>query len=125
MEITPVRSADGLVYHLSYAIKIKPYPNPFSYGGMCGGGAVKTQEELDQAIAKFNDQADALRSNGMEKVEIVTHEETVKVEQKRRTPEILGKRTVETLRQTKRKQEPETPCSTVQQDTETKQLVLI
>jgi len=83
MEITPVRSADGLAYHLSYAIKIEPYPNPYSYGGMYGGGAAETKEGLDIEIAKFNAQADSLRQNGMEKVEVITHEETVRAEQRK------------------------------------------
>lgn len=83
LEITPVRTARASYYHLSYSIKIEPYPNPFSYGGMFGNGSAATKEELDRAIASFSKQAETLRSNGMKEIEVVTGEETVRVEQPR------------------------------------------
>lgn len=83
MEITPVRKSDGTVhYNVSETIEIRPYPNPFSYGGSYGGGGADTKEQLDQAIARFQAQADGLKQYGMEKIEVITHEEQVKVEQR-------------------------------------------
>jgi hypothetical protein len=77
MDIRPIRKPDGtLHYSIGYNIEIRPYPNPFSYGGMWGGGAADSQEELDKAIASFNAQGDELRESGMTKIEVVTHEES-------------------------------------------------
>jgi len=81
LEITPVQTANGLIYSLNTSIKIEPYPNPFMYGGMWGSGCAETKEELEQAINNFEETANELRQNGMEKVEIVSHDEIVRTEQ--------------------------------------------
>jgi len=81
LEITPVKTADGLIYNLNTSIKIESYPNPFMYGGMWGGSYAKTKEELQQAINDFEETASELRQNGMEKVTVVTHNEIVRTEQ--------------------------------------------
>jgi hypothetical protein len=81
LEVTPVRTTEGVVYRLEESIKINPYPNPFMYGGKFGGGCARNEEELDQAKVRFQKETDELRKNGMEKVEVITHDETVHVEQ--------------------------------------------
>lgn len=86
LEITPVKTADGLYYHLTTSIKIEPYPNPFMYGGMWGSSPAKTKEELQQVINGFEENANVLRQNGMEKVEIITHDEVVRAEQQKLEP---------------------------------------
>lgn len=81
LEITPVQTSNGLIYSLNTAIKIEPYPNPFMYGGIWGGGSAKTKEELKQAINNFEKTTNELRQNGMERVDIITHDEIVRTEQ--------------------------------------------
>jgi hypothetical protein len=81
LEITPVQTANGLIYSLNTSIKIEPYPNPFMYGGMWGGDYAKTKEELQQKINQFEKQANELRQNGLERVDIITHDEIVRTEQ--------------------------------------------
>jgi len=81
LDITPVRTTEGVVYRLEESIEIKPYPNPFMYGGKWGGGCARNEEELEQAKVRFQKETDQLRQNGMEKVEVITHDETVHVEQ--------------------------------------------
>jgi len=81
LEITPVKTANGLIYDLNTSINIVPYPNPFMFGGMWGSSYAKTKEELQEGINSFEKTANELRQNGMEKVEIVTHDEIVRTEQ--------------------------------------------
>jgi len=81
LEIIPIRTSERLYWQLHTAIKIEPYPNPFMYGGMWGGGSAKDEQELEYAIKAFEDQVARLKENGMEKVEIVRHDERTRTEQ--------------------------------------------
>jgi len=81
LEITPIETSEGLYYDLHTSIEIKPYPNPFMFGGMWGGGAAKSEQELEQAIKGFEQTVSKLKENGMEKVEIVRHDKRVRTQQ--------------------------------------------
>ena len=80
--ITPIKTADRHYYQLQTSVEIRPYPNPFMYGGMYGGNSAK-DEELEQAITSFNETVAELKENGLERVEIVRHDELIRVEQAR------------------------------------------
>ncbi len=95
MDITPVKTAERFYYLINTAINIRPYPNPFMYGGCYGGGSAMDEQNLEQQIKSFTEQADRLRENGMVKIEIVRHDEKVRTEQidlvKTETPSIPEK----------------------------------
>lgn len=75
-EITPVDGPDGSYYSLSTSIEIKPYPNPFMFGGMYGGGRAKDDQELAELIKAFENMASEYQTSGLEKIEIVRRDRT-------------------------------------------------
>lgn len=44
--VQPITTPEGLVYSFQSELTIRPYPNPFTFGGAYGGGTVKTTEEI-------------------------------------------------------------------------------
>ncbi|MDD5510452.1 MAG: hypothetical protein PHI12_06565 [Dehalococcoidales bacterium] len=77
LEIQPLISETTRYYQLSTHIAIRPYPNPLMYGGMYGGDTVKDENEVDAAIARFNNIVENLKANGMTKIQIVRQPEKV------------------------------------------------
>jgi hypothetical protein len=77
LEIKPERRGDEVLFRYNSTIQIKPYPNPFSYGGEWSNGAVETEAEVDQVIADFHKRAARWEKYGI-KVEVVRHPETRK-----------------------------------------------
>ena len=55
------------------------------FGGMYGGNCAKNEEELQQAIKSFEEQVARLKENGLERVDIVRHDEVVRVSQPKLT----------------------------------------
>jgi len=74
LEIIPRISQDGTAYACQTNITIRPYPNPSTYGGLYGGDYAKTEEELQEIIARFNKIADGHREQGMTNIEIKRRE---------------------------------------------------
>lgn len=70
LEIIPERRGDEVLFRYQSAIEIKPYPNPFSYGGEWSSGAVETEAEVEQVIADFRKRVTAWEKRGI-KVEVV------------------------------------------------------
>jgi len=81
LEITPIKTTEKHYYQIHTSIKIEPYPNPFMHGGMWGGGSAKDEQELEQVIKYFEETATELKENGMERVEVVRHDELIRLEQ--------------------------------------------
>ena len=55
-EITPIReNGEFAGYRIHDTLEIRPYPNPFSFGGCYGSSFVKNDEDLAMAIASFED----------------------------------------------------------------------
>jgi len=75
LEITPIVAGNGKYFSYRSSIEIKPYPNPFMFGGEYGFGSAKSEEELEQVIASFNRKVDELREYGMTEVAIKRHPE--------------------------------------------------
>ncbi len=71
--ITPIHavSDDGETDYINIdeTIEIKPYPNPYHYGGMWGHGWHKPEEEKE-AIADFHHWVDPWIERGLTRVEI-------------------------------------------------------
>lgn len=83
LEITPIKTMDRHYYQLHTSIEIRPYPNPFMYGGMWGGNSAKDEQELEQAIKHFEETVAELKENGLDRVEVVRHDELIRAEQVR------------------------------------------
>ena len=81
LEILPIKTGNMRYYQLNNSIEISPYPNPFMYGAMYGGNSAKDEQELEQAIKSFNETVAKLKENGLERVEIVRHDELIRIEQ--------------------------------------------
>lgn len=69
LTIYPIRRGDESFFRYSYAIEIKPYPNPFMFGGEWGNGGVKTEADIKQVEADFRKKITAWVKRGI-KVEI-------------------------------------------------------
>jgi len=71
--ITPIHavSDDGETdyIYVEETIEIRPYPNPYGYGGMWGQGGYKLEEEK-KVIADFNRMVDPWVERGLTRVEI-------------------------------------------------------
>lgn len=77
--ITPVRRGEKLVLVFSEEVKIRPYPNPFGYGGLWGYGGVDTEAEVEKLIKDFKRYNGRWVEMGL-KVEIVRKPETTEPE---------------------------------------------
>jgi hypothetical protein len=75
LEITPERRGDEVLFRYHSAIEIKPYPNPFMYGGEWSSGSVETEAEVEQLIADFRKRVTAWEKRGI-KIEVIRHPET-------------------------------------------------
>ena len=75
LEIIPERRGDELLFRYHSAIEIKPYPNPFGYGGEWSSGAVKTEGEVQKLIADFHRKVTAWKKRGI-KIEVLRRPET-------------------------------------------------
>lgn len=53
--VTPIRNGDEVYYRYDSECQIRPYPNPFSFGGFWGSGFAKTEEEVNQRIETNRD----------------------------------------------------------------------
>jgi len=89
LTITPVELADGsVVYHLSDAVEIRPYPNPLSFGGAWGTGTVQSEAEAKEAEKLFLETLSTwptmnmgyLKENGMTNIKVVWKEKETKVQ---------------------------------------------
>lgn len=77
LEITPERCDGKVLFRYDIAIEIKPYPNPFMFGGEWTHGAKETEAEVEQVIADFHKRAARWEKYGIE-TEVVRHPETRK-----------------------------------------------
>ncbi len=69
IKISPVRTADGRQWwDIRQELELKPYPNPYSYGGFFGMGKATTQEELDQVVKSFRDEVKEWHTKGLPEV---------------------------------------------------------
>lgn len=75
LEIMPERRGEELLFRYHSAIEIKPYPNPFMYGGEWSSGAVETEDEVEKLITDFRRKVSAWQKRGI-KVEVVRRPET-------------------------------------------------
>lgn len=83
LTIRPVELDDGsVVYHLSTAVEVRPYPNPISFGGSWGGGTVESEAEAKEAEKLFLETLSTwsimnmghLKERGMTRIEVVWEE---------------------------------------------------
>lgn len=83
LTIRPVELDDGsVVYHLSTAVEVRPYPNPISFGGSWGSGTVESEAEAKEAEELFLETLSTwsimsnghLKERGMTRIEVVWEE---------------------------------------------------
>lgn len=73
MEVTPIRKLDGTIkFSIHTALKIRPYPNPLSYGGFYGFGEAANESELNKHKESFLKNMEQYKKLGLEKIEINT-----------------------------------------------------
>jgi hypothetical protein len=77
LEVTPTVTLQGTYYKLETKIQIRPYPNPRMYGGLCGFGSAKGEDDLAKAIGVFEEEAAELRKIGMVDVQVIRHDQQV------------------------------------------------
>jgi hypothetical protein len=71
LTITPVREGDKRYYQWQEEIQIRPYPNPFGFGGMWGTGPAHSEDEVQRLITGFRHYLREWQGRGLEKVEVV------------------------------------------------------
>jgi len=79
LTINPIKEPDGLIFYFQSACDIKPYPNPYGHGGWYGGGAVKTEAELEKVISDFRRSVEMWEKLGV-KVEVIRNPEMTRTE---------------------------------------------
>ena len=88
LDITPILTLDGASYTIETTIRIRPYPNPWSYGGMFGFGSAKGEDDLAKAIKTFHEYAEGFKGKGLVKIEVVRHDQkTMATQRKLSQPE--------------------------------------
>jgi len=80
--IKPIKPGEKVKYHWDEAIQIRPYPNPFSYGGQWGSGVASTREEVERHIISFKEYIMDWQKHGLEKVEIRWQPEMTEAERR-------------------------------------------
>ena len=89
LTITPVELEDGsVVYRLSDAVEVVPYPNPLTFGGSWGGGTVRSKAEARAAEKLFLktlstwDICDEsfLKDHGMTRISVVWKEKETRIQ---------------------------------------------
>jgi len=78
--IMPVREEDKKYYNFEQELWIKPYPNPFSYGGFWAFGVAETTEELARRITFFKSETERWQKHGLCKIDIIRKPEMSRVE---------------------------------------------
>ncbi len=64
-------SRDGLPwYRYTTEIEIKPYPNPYSFGGIWGNGSCETREELEARKQELLKEAHRFIPHGLVNIKI-------------------------------------------------------
>lgn len=76
MTITPIKEGGKLKYLWEEEMWIKPYPNPFGYGGFWAQGVAKTTEEVDRLISYFKSETERW---GLCKIDIIRQPEMTRV----------------------------------------------
>lgn len=79
LTISPIKEGDKSYYLFEQELWIKPYPNPFSYGGFWGQGTAKTTEELNRIVSYFKEEVAEWQGRGLTKIEIIHHPEMTRV----------------------------------------------
>lgn len=70
LTITPIREGDKRYYQWEDRVQIKPYPNPFGFGGMWGTGPAWSEDEVQRKIEGFRHFLREWEERGL-KIEIV------------------------------------------------------
>ena len=78
--ITPVKEGSETKLLCEQELWIKPYPNPFSYGGFWAQGVAKTTEEVDRLLAYFKSETEKWQKHGLVKIDIIRKPEMTIVE---------------------------------------------
>jgi len=71
LTITPVKEGDNTYYDIDEVIEIRPYPNPFGFGGMYGMGVVRSEAEVEGRIKWFKGYLKEWQKRGFTKIEII------------------------------------------------------
>lgn len=82
LTITPVKEGDNTYYDIDEVIEIRPYPNPFGFGGMWGMGVVRSKAEVERRIKWFKGFIKPWQERGLNKVEIIRRPQVTRAELK-------------------------------------------
>jgi len=67
--IIPVVDGEDRYLTVSYGLEIRPYPNPFGFGGMWGSGGRRDTASIREKVKEFRGYIQRWREKGMYKVE--------------------------------------------------------
>jgi len=71
LTIVPIKEGDDRYWEVMERIQIRPYPNPFGYGGQWGIGAARNEAEIEQEINHFYSYLQRWKEHGLGKIEVV------------------------------------------------------
>jgi len=82
LTITPIREGNERCYLWQEEIQIRPYPNPFGYGGQWGTGTAYSEAEIEQLAEGFRRYLRKWQERGLERIEVIRKPETTETEYK-------------------------------------------
>lgn len=89
--ITPIIFEGERRFDISETLEIRPYPNPFSFGGFYGSRWVNKKEEAERCIKNFLEYVEKWKPRGLCQIEVKWEEEMSWENLKRkRTAKMLG-----------------------------------
>lgn len=68
--ITPVKRGDESYFGIEETVEVRPYPNPFMFGGMYGHNSVRTEAEVEKQIEWLQRFLKSYESSGLKGVEL-------------------------------------------------------
>lgn len=71
LTIVPIKEGDDRYWELMERIQIRPYPNPFGYGGQWGMGRTNDEADIEQEINRFYGYLHRWQKHGLERIEVV------------------------------------------------------
>ncbi|GEM_PF-4954567 len=71
LTITPIREASKGYYQWHEEVQIRPYPNPFGYGGQWGSGTAYSEAEIERLAKRFRRYLWEWQERGLERIEII------------------------------------------------------
>jgi len=66
----PAKDGEWRGFYITSGLELRPYPNPFTYGGYWCSGSARDEAELKKHLDDFRKEVERWKKHGLVKVEI-------------------------------------------------------